>query len=67
MAQFIPQQKLSKKAKKALAKQQRGTWGALNPVTRYVPNKKHYNRKKVQKADNLHFEPFLFAHSLGVV
>lgn len=27
----------------------RGSWGAINPVTRVVPDKKKYNRKKVKK------------------
>lgn len=27
----------------------RGTWGAINPVTKIVPDKKKYNRKKKHK------------------
>lgn len=49
MQKYVPIEKMSKKAKKELAKRQRGTWGSLNPTTRLVPNKKHYNRKKGSK------------------
>lgn len=57
MQKYVPIEKMSKKE---LAKRQRGTWGSLNPTTRLVPNKKHYNRKKVQKGEDFRFEPFLF-------
>ncbi len=43
---FIPREKLSKKAKRALDEKQRATWEGLNPVTRQVPDKKAYTRKK---------------------
>ncbi len=58
MQKYVPIEKMSKKAKKELAKRQRGTWGNINPTTRLVPNKKHYNRKKVQKGEDFRFEPF---------
>ena len=45
---FIPKQKLSKKAQKELNKQNRVTWG-FSPVTRAVPNKKAYDRKKANR------------------
>ena len=45
MAKFIPKAKMSKKARKELAKQNRVTW-EMNPVTRKTENKKAYNRKK---------------------
>ena len=45
MAKFIPKAKMSKKARKELAKQNRVTW-EMNPVTRKAENKKAYNRKK---------------------
>ena len=45
MAKFIPKAKMSKKARKELAKQNRVTWD-VNPVTRKTENKKLYNRKK---------------------
>lgn len=45
MAKFIPKAKMSKKAQKELAKQNRVTWD-MSPVTRKTENKKIYNRKK---------------------
>ncbi|MBQ2469276.1 MAG: hypothetical protein II503_06265 [Clostridia bacterium] len=45
MAKFIPKAKMSKKARRELAKQNRVTWD-MNPVTRKTENKKAYNRKK---------------------
>lgn len=45
---FIPKAKMSKKARKELAKQQRVTWD-MNPVTRKTDNKKAYNRKKYSR------------------
>lgn len=46
MDTFIPKKKLSKKAKRALAKTQRETWGSLSPVTRKPKNPKAYVREK---------------------
>jgi len=46
MDKFISKEKLSKKAKRELAKAQRQTWGGINPVTRKPPNPKAYVRKK---------------------
>lgn len=45
MAKFIPKAKMSKKARKELAKQNRVTWD-VNPVTRKTENRKAYNRKR---------------------
>jgi hypothetical protein len=61
MQKFIPKEKLGKKAKKTIDKKARGTWGAVNPVTKDAENKKTYNRKKVQKGDDFFpVEPFSF-------
>jgi len=49
MEKFIPYEKLSKKKRRALAATRRGSWGALNPVTRKPENPKAYNRKKARK------------------
>ena len=46
MNKFIPKTKLSKKAKREIAKAQRQTWGSMNPVTRKLPNPKAYVRNK---------------------
>ena len=43
---YTPIEKMSKKEKKKLHAQRRGTWGVLNPVTRMPPNPKAYKRKK---------------------
>lgn len=66
MIKFIPKGKLSKKEQRKLNSAGRGTWGAINPVTRKPINPKAYNRKKVQKgADyDLHFEPFVFLSAI---
>lgn len=45
MDRFIPKEKLSKKAKRELAKARRQTWGGLNPVTRKPQNPKAYVRE----------------------
>lgn len=49
MEKFIPNEKLSKKKRQELAAARRGSWGALNPVTRKPENPKAYNRKKARK------------------
>ena len=45
MEKFIPKEKLSKKARKALEAKKRATWD-ISPVTKRVESKKVYNRKK---------------------
>ena len=45
MKQFIPKEKLGKKARKQLDTEQRSTW-AFSPVTKKVESKKLYNRKR---------------------
>lgn len=46
MQRFIPKEKLSKRARKALDASKRQTWGDFNPVTRKPENPKAYTRKK---------------------
>lgn len=48
MEKFIPYEKQSKKAKKALNAARRGSWGAVNPVTRKPENSKAYNRARTK-------------------
>lgn len=48
---FVTLDKRSKKARKAYYAKQRQTWGELNPVTRTMPNRKAYNRKKNKGKD----------------
>ena len=49
MEKFIPYEKLSKKKKRELDTQRRGSWYGVNPVTRKSENPKAYNRRKAQK------------------
>ncbi len=43
---FIPREKLSKKKRKELDNQKRGSWGEIKPVTRRVESRKDYNRQR---------------------
>lgn len=46
MTKFVPYEKLSKKQKREIDSRARGTWGAMNPVTRKPEKSNVYNRKK---------------------
>ena len=46
MNKNISYKKLSKKEQQKVNKARRGTWGALNPVTRKPDNSRAYNRAK---------------------
>lgn len=48
MDKFIPYEKLSKKKKRQLDAERRGTWHGINPVTRKPKNPKAYDRKKAR-------------------
>ena len=50
MNRFVPYGKLSKKKQRELNREKRGTWGALNPVTRCAPNPGAYSRAKEKAA-----------------
>ena len=50
MKQMTPLKKMSKKRQKAFHAQRRGSWNGLSPVTRVVPNKKAYDRKRARQA-----------------
>lgn len=64
MQKFTPLEKMSKKERQAFHKSQRGTWGAINPVTRKPGNPKAYNRKKVRQEERFFdAEPFFAASS----
>lgn len=43
---FVSYDKLSKKEQKKRNAQKRGDWGLTKPITKVVPSKKVYNRKK---------------------
>lgn len=50
MPRFIPREKLSKKARRALDSQQRATW-PCSPVAKKVESKKLYTRNRVGGGD----------------
>ncbi len=59
MEKFIPYDKLSKKARKALDAKRRGSWGGLSPVTRRPDNPKAYKRSKAKRwKQEDHSSPF---------
>ncbi len=43
-AKFVPYEKLSKKARKALDRQKRSDWGAVRPATQIEKSPKAYQR-----------------------
>ena len=45
MAVFVPENKMSRKARKELNRGRRATWG-FSPVTKTVESRKVYNRKR---------------------
>lgn len=45
--------KMSKRARKALDAQARGDWNGVVPVTRVVPDKKAYDRRRARRADRV--------------
>lgn len=49
MVKFVPYEKMSKKKQREENLRHRGTWGALNPVTRRPDVPKAYNRQKARK------------------
>ncbi len=44
MKKFVPYEKMSKKARKALDAKKRSSWGLCKPVTKQEENKKAYRR-----------------------
>ena len=63
MKEFVPAEKMSKKAKKELAKKSRRIW-EVSPVSRKIENKKHYNRKRNshERYDNAGMGIFFFSN-----
>ncbi|MBR2521429.1 MAG: hypothetical protein IKE62_04520 [Oscillospiraceae bacterium] len=64
MERFVPYAKLSKKKKREFDLKKRGSWGALNPVTRREGDPRAYNRKKarsLRETDGC--GPFLYTSS----
>lgn len=47
----IPMEKRSKREQRAFHAAQRGSWNGINPVSRVVPDRKKYDRKKYKQAE----------------
>lgn len=56
MEKYVSYDKLSKKAQKEYNNKQRQGWGEINPCTKVVPNKKHYNRNRDKVSINCYEE-----------
>ena len=67
MKKHVPTAKLSKKKKRALAKETRVIWSDFRPVTRTIKSKKIYNRKKIRRGDKFDSSDFLSICSLNCV
>lgn len=52
MKKFVPYEKLSKKERRRLDRKKRRDWGTLDPVTRFGPNQKLYDRKKTARRED---------------
>jgi hypothetical protein len=52
---YVPLAKRSKREQREYHAAQRKNWGEVNPVTKTIPNKKVYNRKK--SAQRYEYEP----------
>lgn len=46
---IIPLEKQSKSAQRKFHTRQRGTWNGITPVTRTVPDKTKYNRRRAKQ------------------
>lgn len=62
MEKFVPYGKLSKKEKKRLDAQRRGSWNGVNPVTRKSENPGAYVRSKARQWKNDADRVDFFAH-----
>lgn len=61
---FVSFEKLSKKEQRRRNAEKRGSWNGVNPVSRIVPNKKAYDRRR-EKRVGLGYQSdpsFLFLH-----
>lgn len=53
MPKFVPYKKLSKRKRRELDSEQRGSWGAVNPVTRAIKSRKIYDRKRDKEIERM--------------
>jgi len=68
MKKFIPREKMGKKARRLMDAQGRLTWGALNPTTKVIENKKAYKRTKIRNwTDECHSGSFVFCAVLFIL
>ena len=51
MPKFIPYKKLSKRKRRELDSEQRGSWDAVDPVTRAIKSRKIYDRKRIKEIE----------------
>lgn len=65
MEKLIPYEKLSKKEQRKQNARRRGSWGAINPVTRKSENPRAYNRRKARRLEREERQPDLGAFSLS--
>ncbi len=60
MRDYIPLEKMSKKAQREYHKKQRKDWGGISPVTRCSAKPKAYNRAKEKRENRCGFHAFDF-------
>ena len=53
MPKFIPYKKLSKRKRRELDSEQRGSWGTVNPVTRAIKSRKVYDRNREKEIERM--------------
>ena len=51
MTNTVPLKKQSKRAQKEYHSKQRGSWYGISPVTRTVPSRRFYDRKRIKRED----------------
>lgn len=51
MINTVPLKKQSKRAQKEFHNKQRGSWYGISPVTRTVPSRRLYDRKRIKRED----------------
>lgn len=52
MKKYVPMEKRSKKEQRAWYASQRGSWNGVKPVSRTIPSKKLYNRKRTDRRED---------------
>ena len=51
MINTVPLKKQSKRAQKEFHNKQRGSWYGISPVTRTVPSRRLYDRKRIKREE----------------